>query len=74
MAEKRWMKITVTAYVPIDEDELAEGYEADSFEQAVENQRAWIDGDESSVIELVANGYHGSDNVELMPVDFDPTK
>lgn len=50
---ERKVKVTYTGFFTIDESELKGSYEADTFEQAVENQKKWIDDGELPMDEFL---------------------
>lgn len=64
---ERQVKVTYTGYFTIDEDDMASAFEASTFEEAVENQKKWLDDGSADLMEIIANLVESTLTVELVP-------
>lgn len=70
---RRYVRVVATGYLLVDEAELQESYQANTFEEAVDNQRAWYEDDPGLPFQEYVTG-EADITFELMPEDFDPEK
>lgn len=68
---RRYIKVVATGYFELFERDLKVGYEADTFEEALDNQRRWYEDDPSLPMQEYVDGDVDM-TFELMPEDFDP--
>jgi hypothetical protein len=69
--EKRFVRVVAVGYFPILKEDLHVGYEADTFEEAVDNQRRWYEDDPELPFQEYVEG-NADMTFELMPEGFDP--
>lgn len=60
MSERK-VKLTITTYFTIKEEDLNRLYEASTFEEALVNQKKWFDDGSSDVLEM----FHFTENGEV---------
>lgn len=72
MMVKRFVKVMAVGYLEIREEDLKMGYQADTFEQAVDNQRRWYEDDPEVPFQEYVSSGRADITFELMPEDFIP--
>lgn len=70
---KRLVRVTAVGYFEIDEGDLQEAYQADTFEGALDNQRRWYEDDPGVPFQEYVSFEHPVDyTFDLMPEGFKP--
>lgn len=69
--KSRFVKVVAVSYFELFQHDLAVGYEANTFEQAVDNQRRWYEDDPSLPMQEYVDGEVDM-TFELMPEGFNP--
>jgi len=63
---KKYVKVTRVGFFEIKEKDLKDIYEAETFEEAVENQRLWIEDGSAPPDELCSEGLPSTVDLELV--------